>query len=366
MVRITLFLLAFLFSSNVLLAAPAALDTVLNYLPLRVNPAATRGPGGLEYEARVTTDEFEINNELAVAPDHSQFQHQAFYIMTDPTSFEDLVLFIEVHVPFTNRNSNATFDFYEYGQAVAVTTTGRFTADGSGPGPLNVTWNRAASNAVGTLTLNFPSLGLTFNHTFEILEYRGTFTHTRTGADLNGTNVMFRMGFPEESISGTLNVTVAGTNTLTWEEGSSAWQDQDRGGLPFVPLQGGLTRIGSNYSDFIIFEDGYRPTSASDYQPAIFTIRDTRDQNNNGIPDLTDPNTNPSPLAPRLSIRIQGNGLILKITGTEGAVYDIESSASISRPSWVRQQTITMPAATHEIIIPRPTTIRAFWRIQVR
>jgi hypothetical protein len=367
MVRITLFLLAFLFSPSAVLAATVpTVDSVLNYVSLRVHPAETTGPFGFEYEARMTTDEFEINNELAIAPDNSPYEHSSFYIMTDPSSFEDLVLYVEVHVPLTNRNGNGTFDFYEYGQSVTATTTGRFSTDGQNGGPVNVGWNRAASNSVGTLTLNFPTLGLTFNHAFEVLEYRGTYTYIRDGSNLTGTNVMTRMGFPTETIHGSLNAVVVSTNLIAWDDGSASWQDQDRGGITFVPVGGFMERFTNVYVDAIFFEDGYRPTSASDFQLAIFTLRDTRDQNNNGIPDLTDPNTTPSPIAPRLSIKVQGDALLLTITGTAGAVYDIESSASVSRPSWVRQQTITMPAATHEIIMPRPTTLRAFWRIRVR
>ncbi|HYE31864.1 MAG TPA: hypothetical protein VEH27_10565 [Methylomirabilota bacterium] len=346
--------------------AAATVESTLNYLSLRVHPAETRGPFGFEYEGRFTTDEFEVNNELGLASSSSPYDHAALYLLTDPSSFEDIVLFVEMYVPLANKDTNAVIDFYEYKHAVSTNTTGRFSTTGQNPGPVNVSWNRAASNSVGTLTLNFPTLGLTFNHLFEILEYRGTYTYVQDLQNLTGTNAMVRVGVPEHTIRGSLNLIVSNANQIAWDDGSASWMDQDRGGLTFTPINRVLQRNGATYADAIAFEDGYRPTAASDYQFAVFVLRDPRDKNNNGVPDLTDPNTNPSPLAPKLSVRLSGNSLIFRIEGAIGAIYDLESRTSLTTGSWSRQQTITMPTAIHEISLPRPTNPRQFWRLRVK
>src|SRR5678816_1284562 len=157
---------------------------------------------------------------------------------------------------------------------------------------------RGAGSKFGTCSLHmvddtYGDLG-TFQHTFEVMEYKGPLiftpgTNTVSG-DLNLTNdvgeIQSTLSFTKSSADPYNELTLAGGN---WT--NAALQTFVCGSSDFYRD----LNLETNYYGFVVYDDGDLNTGAADYRVWTLSIDDLNDSDDDAIPDFSD---DPSGIAP--------------------------------------------------------------------
>jgi hypothetical protein len=336
----------------------------LHGLSLRFQPA-TYKLFSLTYTLELTTSSADAptaNGELAPVWDPNLPNHGCLYRLYDPSFPEPMVNVIYFDVPpVTDDNHNGFHDFFEVSQAVNATTTGIFDYFPDSQGAVKTTWTRAAHSRVGTCKLQLVDLGLTFTHTFELLEYDGFLNYTSTSTQATGTlRLLAQPADDTNLIAGAALLIKTNADTVYLTEGS--WTNAAGQSLTFQ-ANDPFTRDGTNYLGFVDLQDGDPNTETADYRTWILLIGDPNDTNHNGVPDLSDATV--APKAPSLTLSRVGNQLQLGIHGEIGTAYAIEQAGTIPTTNWTLLQSLTLSNAIQTLNIPLPAETARFWRAKV-
>jgi hypothetical protein len=302
------------------------------------------------------------NNELALATQDHGFSHESFFIFENPFEFEPFAVpFILDIPPFADVNENGIDDFYDVKIAVEdVRTQGRHPDANNRPVDFTATWTRTAGESFGTVIIDLESLGLTFQHSFQLLRYVGEFSFERTNNLLQGSLSITNALEPLDITRGPLTVRVVNTNTLSYS--ATNWTNMSASTYTIVTnLDLGLTS--TNFVSYWLLEDGYAPTSELDYLDWIM-ILSSSDTNRNGQLDLTEGSTTPPGERPRLELVLLPNsGLELTIQGTPGQTYTLEFANTITGATWQTSQTISLTTASQKISVSGAGS-RRFFRLR--
>jgi hypothetical protein len=276
-------------------------------------------------------------------------------------------------IPDQDANLNGIADFFEADRAVVnAKSAGSITLDHGldvYSGTVDMTWNRSAGTASGTcmLRLRIPdiSVDLTFTHTFEIYDYRGTYRYQVRDTNVVGTLTLTRLG-AGGSQAGALLLTRIDQDelqfpafTLTNEVGQ-VMQFYSSEEMEISLLRGGR---GTNYFAILGTDDGWPATATSpEYEIWLLHMFDANDSDHDGIADLSD--TAAPSKAPELAIYLGDQTITIKITADPGRLATLEQSPTIGVANWTTSTTFTMTNAIQAIEVPRAAH-PMFWRARV-
>ena len=353
--------LALLLSAALAVGSAVANEATLTLtsLSLKVPPATFTTIGGQYGLSFSTADDDSINSELFQSGGSAEYQTYAIIDYPGSEALGALVGVLTLQTPLGgDTNVNGVTDFLEVDRAIAATTTtgGIEIDDGIdfSRGTVTATWQRAANSTTGTVQLkvNLPDFGfqnLTFDHTFEVFQYRGTLTYDRSGTNFTASINLPRVGAPG-SFAG--NFPVTRKSNLELNRAPVSWTGP--GGQTFevlgsdevegVPLP--ISHItGRFYGGIVIFADGDPTTPFPDeYDFFDLLIEDLNDSNGNGIPDLTD-DLAAAPARPTLAASVAAGVVQLQVSGTPGTRCLIESSPTLPATAWNSVGEITLDAS---------------------
>ncbi len=320
----------------------------LTSLSLKVPPATLSTIGGQYGLSFSTADDDSINSELFQSGGSAEYQTYAIVDYPGSEALGALIGVLTLQTPLGgDTNVNGIIDFLEVDRAIATTTTtGEIEIDDGvdfSRGTVTATWQRPANSTTGTVQLkvNLPDFGfqnLTFDHTFEVFQYRGTLTYSRSGTNVTAAINLPRVGAPGSFVG---NLPVTRVSNVELNRAPVSWTGP--GGQTFdvlgtddvegVPLP--ISHIiGRFYGGLVIFADGDPTTPFPDeYDFFDLLIEDLNDADGNGLPDLTDDLT-PAPARPTLAASITAGVLQVEITGTPGARFVVESASTLPATSW--------------------------------
>ncbi len=336
--------------------APEIVRVALHGISVRMDPATTN-VAGVEYRSEISSLKLAPpNGELMPLLSDRPHTHGGFVRLTDATAPAPVTYEFELNVPaFADRNQNGLHDFFEVGESVADESSQGVLDPANSGSSLSAVWTRASGSESGTCRLNFVSLGREFAHPFTLSEYRGTIAYTNTpNALVSGWLKAASAPDSSRTLAGPVLLERIGTTALNVKDGTLT----NTSGLPLpFQLERPLDRADTNYLGFLVFTDGDPTTPEPDYVDYVMVISDDRDQNDNGVPDLSDP-LRPAP--PSLSVTSEADAVILTITGSVGFVYTIETTGRLGG-EWIEQTTVLMSAPVETIRLPQPWS-GAFWR----
>jgi Concanavalin A-like lectin/glucanases superfamily/Immunoglobulin domain/Immunoglobulin I-set domain len=228
-------------------------------------------------------------------------------------------------------DANGLPDIIQLNQAVNYTFTGLQTQDY--PNPIsNVSISgsmvRAANVNAGTFVINSPLETSSITGNWGINTLTGTATYTRSA----GSNYMTITAHNPSgtNFTGGTSFSVDSINKLTLPQFTMV----NSQGLSYDILGSTVfTRTSNNrYDGFATYYDFLKSTSWFDFTQWHFEITDTKDQDNNGIPDLSDA----APTAPSITTQPQSatvktnTGIILSVvaTGTAPLGYQWKRSGT--------------------------------------
>ncbi len=342
-------------------------------LSVRLVPATVR-QAGFDYRLSVsTTDDDLVNDELHVSPDDSPrtyISNMLLQLPPDPLFPNKTNIFgarLDLDVPDPgDANHNGISDLFEVSRAVApITTEGEITHDDGQKvisGTVSTTWSKVANSTTGLCVLQLKiadlALDLTFNHTFEIFDYRGALTYKNIGTNVDATVSLQRQG-AAGSFSGPLRLSIVDRDELTYQ--SDLWTGPGGltysvlgtadSGADFTVLRGGLN---TNYFALLYFADGNPATPfADEYDLWQFDIRDGNDGDGDGFADFSDPPISVPPAAPIASLRIEGGVLKMTITAKAGQKVLVEQKLSLEAPVWESIFTRTLFTDSEDVDLPK-------------
>ena len=330
-------------------------------LSIRFNRGA--GPFGV-YSLDLTGIDAGINGELFPVFGGSR-SHHSFISLNDET-FEPVPGQMDLNVPAEDANGDGFPDVFDVSQSFTGGSSGAYSFPGFANGNVAATWSRSAGSPAGTCQLNFGSLG-TFNHTFNIFEYKGPLSYT-PGTNLVSGSVNLKLtGVPDFELKGPIAFAKSAANPhneLTRQSGS--WTNTVGQTFPFFSdfLDRDLTRP-TNYYGYLEFVDWDLSTSESDYYLWVLSIDDLNDIDTDTIPDFSDDPQNVSPRRPLLALKRSENNLLLTITGDVGQVCQIQEAATVSATNWPTIFSLTLTNDPHTVSLPLPPSGIAFWRARV-
>lgn len=359
--RISIFALVWL-GAALRPAVAGEAEVHLYCLSLRFQPAATKSLS-LNYNLELTSDSptnTELNGEVTPLPAGAPSSHGSFYRLTGDIFFEPIYGTFLLNVPdATDANTNGVPDFFEISQAVAATTTNGAFDDATQTGKVTTTWSRNADSTNGTCRLTMAGYDLTFVHTFELQEYRGTLKYSSASTNVTGTMTLTNAAAAKQTLSGPVLLEKVSSNQLKLEAG--AWTNETKQSVAFEGSPA-LDRDGKDYYDFFIFKDGDLSTVEEDYFLWLIKITDPNDADQNGIPDLSD---EPAPRRPTLKISQSSTNLLLSISGEVGEVHQVEQTAVLSPPKWALATSFILTNDPQTVRLSVPTNGISFWRVKV-
>lgn len=344
-------------SSGSALANEATLT--LTSLSLKVPPATLSTIGGQYGLSFSTADDDSINSELFQSGGTAEYQTYAIIDYPGSEALGALIGVLTLQTPLGgDTNVNGVTDFLEVDRAIAsTTTTGEIEIDDGidfSRGTVTATWQRPANSTTGTVQLkvNLPDFGfqnLTFDHTFEVFQYRGTLTYSRSGTNVTAAVNLPRVGAPGSFVG---NLPVTRVSNVELNRAPVSWTGP--GGQTFdvlgtddvegVPLP--ISHIiGRFYGGLVIFADGDPTTPFPDeYDFFDLLIEDLNDADGNGLPDLTDDLTT-APARPTLAATFAAGAVQIQVSGTAGSRYIVESSPTLPATTWTAVGEITLDAS---------------------
>ncbi len=342
-----------------------------------LQPAQIKLVGQTYTLSATTLTDGTINNEIGISDDlmGSGYLHSTYLLYTDPIfPDEPIPFYCELTVPDPGEsNLNGVFDFFEVDVAVtgAKSEGEVYWGESIDPvGTLDMTWDRAAGSCKGVCKLRLRvldfSVDMTFEHTFEILDYRGTLNYEVDGEDILGTVALSRQG-TEGSMAGPFNLHRVDPFELTYD--SAAWTNEKgattRWYSSFAPyLRLYMGALGTNYYATIATADGMPDTpETGEYMIYEIHIFDANDADGDGFADIAD--EPPPPKPPGLLIRQEGKTLKLQITAKAGRTVYIEQAATLPFKECTTLPSIVLTSDVHEIELTSPASSPTFWRARV-
>ena len=330
-------------------------------LSVQILPASATDGIGLDWTLEMSSvgDPSSVNHELMLATQDHGFSHEGFFIFENPFEFEKFAVpFVLDIPPIADVNENGIEDFFEAPIPVEdVRTQGLHPDAANRPVSFTATWTRAAGESFGTVVIDLPSLGLTFQHTFQLLRYVGEFSFQRTNNLLQGSLSITNVLEPLDITRGPLSIQVVNTNTLTYS--ATNWTNLNAATYTIV-TNIEIDVVRTNFVSYWLLEEGYAPTSEFDYVDWIMIVS-SGDTNNNGRPDLTEGISTPPGDRPRLElVRLPGGSFEITIQGTPGQTYTLENANAVTGATWQTSQTITLTTATQKITISGTGSNRYF------
>lgn len=343
-------------------ATPGKAQFNLHCVSLRFQPGTTTSLG-LRYNLDLTTDSSAastVNGELAPLPVGAPSSHGCYYRLGGDIFFEPVSGSFFLNLPEArDDNTNAIADFFEVSQAVsAVTTIGTFE-DFERSGKITTTWSREANSKSGTCRLNMDGYGLTFNLTYEILEFIGTLNYTTSATNVVGFVTLTNTLTPSKRLSGRVDFAKVTPDRLSL--GAGSWTDETGRSTVFFGSEE-LDRHSTNYVNSLGFKDGDLTTSVEDYAFWLLRISDSNDANGNGIPDLSDV---PVPRSPSLGVSLSNRQLLFSVRGEVGKRHEIERVSALGKTNWVLATSLTLTNDPQTATLPVPTNGIGFWRVKV-
>ncbi len=355
------FLLSILLATSVYSVAEKTPIQFISY-SVQILPATTQDGVGFGWELGYSSvgSETSVNHELMLATEDTGFSHESFFVFENDFEFEPfLVPFVLDLPPFEDGNDNGIDDFYEVSLPVpSIETVGRHPNANNQPVPFTATWTREAGQGFGTVVVELPSLGLTFQHTFQLLSYSGEFSYQSTNNLREGSLLVTNVLEAEDIMAGPLTVRVVNPTTLSHT--ASTWTNKFSVTYTVVTnLYLGLSR--TNFLSYWLMEDGYAATSELDYVDWMMVIS-SADSNGNGQLDLIESET-PAGEPPRLEVARLANGsLEVTVQGTPGQTYVLEFTSAIGG-TWQVSQTITLTTETQKVTVVGAGS-RRFFRLR--
>jgi len=351
-------------------------QVILGCVSVRLHPATYEALGRAYTLEATTAMDGTINGEIGISdnPDTTRF-YSTTLVFTDLTWFMTMYITCDLDVPDPgDSNINGISDFFEADRAVQnVRSDGEFLMDDGMDvlaGTVDLVWNRSAGTATGTcdLRLRIPDYGvdMTFKHSFEIYDYRGTYAYTVHEAEVTGQMTLTRLG-GEGSYVGAWPLTRVDQWELQFPQFS--WTNETGNAIQFlssaymeIPLYQGMMH-GTNYYTILGTGDGWPDTGTYDeYMVWLLNLFDANDTDGDGIPNLSD---TPGPAEPpRLAIRIEGQQAILELTAETEREAAIEQTAKLLPADWASVATFTVTNRPHRIEMPMPGA-PVFWRARV-
>lgn len=341
---------------------------------IAVYPATADDAVGSTYEGSFTSD-FSDDGEL-ISINHEWFPVSgtvgyASGLQLVDTLFEITYLaIVEADIPLSgDSNLNFITDFFEVDREVSAETSGSIDF-GAGPEPVAASWSRAAGQTSGILRLSFASPspvgdGLTFEHTFEVFQYRGAVRYTpasEIGGSVAATVDLKRVG-TEGEFKGNLPMRAVDVRSL--EREATQWTAADGtvfdvlGTFEVEGVELFLDRLPNrpSYVGSFFFLDGVPGTPFQDeYDLWDAFLRDPNDADGDGIPDLTDPAGAVISEPPVLSLRTEGQNLVIQLTGKVGTTVQLEQRSGLNSGSWSSVQSVTFSQATETVVVASPAT----------
>jgi hypothetical protein len=332
-------------------------------LSVQILPASAQDAIGLDWTLEMSSvgDTASINHELMLATQDHGFSHEGFFIFENPFEFEKFAVPFVLDVPpFADANDNGIDDFYDAPISVDnVSTQGRHPDANNRPVNFTARWTRAAGESSGTVVIDLPSLGLTFEHTFRLLRYVGEFSFQRANNLLEGSLSITNVLEPLDITRGPFSARVLNTNELSYS--ATSWTNME--GVTYTVVTNldiGLNR--TNFVSYWLLEDGYAPSSEFDYVDWILVIS-SGDSNGNGQLDLTEGVSTPGE-RPRLElVRLPNGSLEITIQGTAGQTYILEFANAVTGATWQTAQTITLAGGSQTITVSGAGS-RRFFRLR--
>ena len=343
--------------TSALLANEATLT--LTSLSMKVPTASVNLLGSVYSLSFTTADDDTVNGELFASEGTGTYTSNAVLDYPGSEALGALVGLITLDIPLSgDTNVNGIIDFLEVDRAIASTaTTGTIEIDDGmefSRGTVDATWRRNANETTGTVELrvNLPDFGfqsLTFNHTFEIFQYRGILTYTRNGDDVTATVNLPRQG-AAGAFTGSLPMTRLSNVELsrapvTWKgPGNLDFELFGTDDLEDVPLP--VSYIARNfYGGLIVLADGDPTTPFPDeYDFFDVLIEDPNDADKDGLPDLSD-TVSGAPSQPTLAASFTSTAIQIEVTGTPGTPFVIESSPTLPATTWTTASEVTLNAS---------------------
>ncbi len=331
----------------------------LTSLSMKVPTASTNLLGSIYSLSFTTADDDTVNGELFASEGTGTYTSNAILNYPGSEALGALVGLITLDIPLSgDTNVNGITDFLEVDRAIASTaTTGTIEIDDGmefSRGTVNATWRRNANEATGTVELrvNLPDFGfqsLTFNHTFEIFQYRGILTYTRNGDAVTATVNLPRQG-AAGAFTGSMPMTRLSNVELsrapvTWKgPGNLDYELFGTDDLEDVPLP--VSYVARNfYGGLIILADGDPSTPFPDeYDFFDVLIEDPNDTDKDGLPDLSD-TLSVAPAQPTLAASFTPTAVQIEVTGTPGMPFVIESSPTLPATTWTTAGQVTLNAS---------------------
>jgi hypothetical protein len=270
-----------------------------------------------------------------------------------------------------DANHNGFEDFFESAQPVnSASTSGSYSLSASGSGTLQATWSRAAGLSWGGCALKLKPTSfytwLTFNGSFQLIEYAGPLTYTPGTMAVAGSVALTQTDVPDSFYGGPvtfIKTTPNRFNALVLQPG--IWTNASQQTCTYTnSLFQRDTRWPTNYYGYLIFYYDYDPSAVYPFNVWMLSIDDTNDTNHNGIPDFSDDLSAPQPpRSPRLTLTRGSTNLWLTISGDIGHVHQVQELPSLASTNWttIWSQSLTNDPQTVWLAIPPERG--KFWRV---
>lgn len=344
-------------------AAPEKIPVEFTSLSVQILPATAQDPIGFDWNMSLSSvgDENSINHELMLATENHGFSHEGYFIFENPFEFEPFAMPFVLDVPpFVDADDDGIDDFYDTSRSVdGLRTQGQHPDANNRPVAFTATWTRAEGDSTGSVVLDIPYMGLTFQTSFQLLRYTGEFSFERESNLRRGFFSFTNVNEPQEIITGDLSVRVINTNTLSYS--TTNWTNNNAAIYTIVTnIDLGLAR--TNFVSYWNLEDGYASTGDLDYKDWIMVLS-SGDANGNGQLDFTEGITNSTERPTLELVRLPNGGLEITVRGTPGQTYTLETANALGAGPWQTSQTVTLTSGTQAITVPGAGS-RRFFRLR--
>jgi hypothetical protein len=326
-----------------------------------------RGVAGFGGTLDLSTLDWSLPPNRELAPLFGDYSHGSGFSLNSPGFLEPIRGVIHLDAPVEiDLNQNGYADFFEVEQGISRSvTSGVYWAAANETGTVTATWTRAAGSRRGVCTLAlvsavFGTLG-EFQHSFEIIEYRGELNYEPGLTIIDGLLALSRVDLDEETLGGRVSFLKSPhdpENELALSGG--VWTNamgQEHWYLPDL-----IFRHETNYFGYVEFSDGDLSTPQEDYWLWVISIDDPNDHNGNGIPDFSDVPV-ADPVRPELRVELVPDSVRLTVVGTVGATYALQEITNLSGSGWTTVRTITPTNEAEVVLLPRPEGEARFWRL---
>src|SRR5688572_12647163 len=176
-------LLLSILSAVCVCAAPEKVPIEFTSLSVQILPSTAQDSIGFDWDMSLSSigDENSINHELMLATENHGYSHEGYFIFENPFEFEPFPMpFILDVPPFADVDDDGIDDFYDVSRSVdSIRTQGQHPDASERPVAFTATWTRAEGDSTGSVVLDLPHMGLTFQATFQFLRYTGEFSFER-------------------------------------------------------------------------------------------------------------------------------------------------------------------------------------------